>query len=89
MINIYNFILSKKYPFVIFQSINGNLNYKFLSQLDIDENDKVKLKEKWFETYSIWMFSFKVNIDNKKYISINLNSNGRIEYKNQFKKLIR
>ena len=77
-----NFIVTNDYPFLVYQSYNNNLNYKFIS----DTNNTI-IKKNWFNT-SPYGISFKIlldknNIDN--YISVNINDNGRIEYKNQFK----
>ena len=83
-----NFIVSETYPFVIYQSFDGNLNYKFFST--INKDDKELIKKKWFDT-APYGISFKIKtLDlEDKYISINLNENGRIEYKNQFKEINR
>ena len=52
--------------------------------------EKSVIKNQWLENVANYGISFKVKIDknksiNEKYISITLNENGRIEYKNQYK----
>ena len=77
-----NFVVTDKYPFLIYQSYNSELNYKFISNVK-----KNQINKNWFNT-SPYGISFKIIIDSKditKYISVNINENGRIEYKNQFK----
>ena len=82
-----NFITNDTYPFIQYQQADGNLVYKFNS--DNHEEDKNSILSKWFETapYGI-SFKIKVNLKNSssnKYISVNLNESGRVEYKIQFK----
>jgi hypothetical protein len=82
-----NFIVDGIYPFIQYQQSDGNLVYKFNSQNP--EQDKNAILNKWFETspYGI-SFKIKVNLKNSssnKYISVNMNENGRVEYKIQFK----
>ena len=81
-----NFIMDEKYPFIQFQTTDGKLIFKYYS-LD-NENDKDKIMTKWFEN-SPYGISFKIKINqkgsNNKYIAINLNENGRIDYKTQWK----
>jgi hypothetical protein len=82
-----NFTTTDIYPFIQFQQGDGNLVYKFNS--DNPEQDKNAILSKWFETapYGI-SFKIKVNLGKSatnKYISVNMNDNGRVEYKIQFK----
>ena len=82
-----NFLTTETYPFIQYQQADGNLVYKFNS--DNQEEDKNSILSKWFETapYGI-SFKIKVNLKNSssnKYISVNLNESGRVEYKIQFK----
>lgn len=82
-----NFIVNDTYPFIQYQQGDGNLVYKFNS--DNPEQDKSAIMSKWFETapYGI-SFKIKVNLKESsanKYISVNLNDSGRVEYKIQFK----
>ena len=82
-----NFIVTDIYPFIQFQQADGNLVYKFNS--GNPEQDKGAILSKWFETapYGI-SFKIKVNLkdsSSNKYISVNMNDSGRVEYKIQFK----
>ena len=79
-----------RYPFIQYQTSDGTIFFKF------KEDDIVRyLKDeyygdvisKWFEN-SPYGISFKIKITDKegdKFIAINLNENGRIEYKTQWK----
>jgi hypothetical protein len=82
-----NFLVTDIYPFIQYQQGDGNLVYKFNS--GNPEQDKNAILSKWFETapYGI-SFKIKVNLKDSstnKYISINMNDSGRVEYKIQFK----
>ena len=75
-----NFIVSEEYPFVQFQTPDSQLTYKFYTKTKkIDDMD---ILAKWFENapYGI-SFKIKMTEIENKYISINLNENGRMEYK--------
>ena len=78
-----NFIVSDKYPFIQYQSMDGMIVYKIYNEIN---NDKHDLYKKWFEN-APYGLSFKIDIsDNKstnkeKYLSITLHETGRIEYK--------
>jgi hypothetical protein len=68
-----NYILDNNYPYIQYQN-SDQVHYKF------DESkDNV---DKWFET-TTYGLSFKILLANEKdkYISVNFNENGRIEYK--------
>lgn len=84
------FVVNEKYPFVQYQTPDGNITYKF-NEREIE--DYVRDKEnknvlvKWFEN-APYGISFKVKIQDKtgvKFMAIGLNENGRIEYKTQWK----
>lgn len=84
------FIVDEKYPFVQYQTPDGNIAYK-LNEKQIAEHLKIKenrnILSKWFEN-APYGISFKVKTINKtgvKFIAIGLNENGRIEYKTQWK----
>ena len=82
-----NFIVDDTYPFLQFQTIDSKLIYKFYTHGT--ENDKNAILSKWFEN-SPYGISFKIRIQQKgdstnKYISVNLNENGQLEYKTQWK----
>jgi len=82
-----NFIPTEKYPFIQYQTQDGQIVFKHFS-LDI-ETDKENIIPKWFEN-SPYGISFKINVNQKggsdnKYIAISLNDNGRMDYKTQWK----
>jgi hypothetical protein len=81
------FIVDETYPFIEFLAPDSQIVFKFYS--DNKELDKETIMNKWFEN-APYGLSFKVKVNlkgdkNNKYISINLNENGRIEYKTQWK----
>jgi len=86
------FEVSEKYPFIQYQTPDGNIVYKFSENeinnyLQIKENSDVL--SKWFEN-APYGISFKVKIKDKsgeKFMAITLNENGRIEYKTQWKEV--
>lgn len=84
------FTVNEKYPFVQYQTPDGNIAYKF-NEKEIDkyskEKDNKNVLMKWFEN-APYGISFKVKIKDKtgdKFMAIGLNENGRIEYKTQWK----
>lgn len=78
------------YPFLQYQTADGTIFFKFKEReiynyLKRKENTEVL--SKWFEN-SPYGISFKVKINDKdgdRFTAINLNENGRIEYKTQWK----
>lgn len=88
---IYNrFILDDIYPFAQYQTADGNNVYKF-SEKHIAEyfgkKGNIDLLSKWFENtpYGISIKTRATDKTGEKFLSINLNENGRIEYKTQWK----
>jgi len=91
LFRIFNeFVPSDKYPFIQYQTSDGQIVFKYKEN---EINDFVKEKEnsellsKWFEN-APYGISFKVKISEKgieKFMAINLNEQGRIEYKTQWK----
>lgn len=82
-----NFITDDTYPFLQYQVLDGKLIFKF--DKHGNENDKNAILSKWFEN-APYGISFKIKVNQKgdssnKYISVNLNDNGQIEYKTQWK----
>jgi len=82
-----NFIMTKDYPFLQYQLLDGKMIYKF--DAHITEVDKTAIMSKWFEN-SPYGISFKIKAEQKggssnKYIALSLNENGRLEYKIQWK----
>ena len=83
-----NFITNDKYPFIQYQTQDSKLIFKLYTNIN---DEKTIINSKWFET-APYGISFKVKINelyndktNHKYISININDTGRIEYKTQWK----
>lgn len=75
-----NFVVSEEYPFIQFQTPDSQLTYKFYTKTKkIDDMD---ILAKWFEN-APYGISFKIKMSEleNKYISINLNENGRMEYR--------
>ena len=91
LFRIFNeFLVDDQYPFVQYQTPDGNISYKFgenqISQY-IKEKDNKNVLYKWFEN-APYGISFKVKINDRsgvKFMAIGLNENGRIEYKTQWK----
>ncbi len=84
------FKTSSQYPFIQYQTPDGQIIFKYqeeeiMNYLKIKENADVL--SKWFEN-APYGISFKVKIRERnvdKFMAINLNENGRIEYKTQWK----
>ncbi len=91
LFRIFNeFAPTNKYPFVQFQTSDGQIIFKYKED-DINsyvkDKDNSDLLSKWFEN-APYGISFKVKITEKgieKFMAINLNDQGRIEYKTQWK----
>jgi hypothetical protein len=77
-----SFIVNEEYPFVQYQTPDAQITYKFYEKSKTI-NDK-EILNKWFET-APYGISFKIRIDEDKYMSINFNENGRLEYKVTFR----
>lgn len=86
-----NFILNDKYPFIQWQTSDGSIIFKYYNKST--EKDKDAILAKWIQ-HAPYGISFKVktnikdlskNLSEFKYIAINLNENGRLEYKTQYK----
>ena len=73
-----SFIVSNEYPFIQYQTPDSQLTYKFYTKTK--KIDDQNILSKWFDN-APYGISFKIKITDDKYISINLNENGRIEYK--------
>jgi hypothetical protein len=84
------FILNGTYPFIQYQTTDGNIQYKLEEKSMIEyfsKNDHQDLLTKWFENapYGISIKTKAKDKSGDKFLSINLNENGRIEYKTQWK----
>ena len=73
-----SFIVSSEYPFIQYQTPDSQLTYKFYTKTK--KIDDQNILSKWFDN-APYGISFKIRVEDEKYISINLNENGRIEYK--------
>jgi len=73
-----NFLLTEKYPFIQYQTPDGQITYKFYTKTTNVENSEVL--SKWFENAPYGLKFIYLSEDNK-YIGINLHESGRIEYK--------
>ena len=73
-----NFIVNEEYPFIQYQTPDTQITYKFYEKSKTINDREILMK--WFES-SPYGLSFKINIDENKFMSINLNENGRLEYK--------
>jgi len=86
-----NFIVNEKYPFVQWHTSDGSIIFKYYN-IGIEKKKDIIIS-KWMQ-HTPYGLSFKVKTDIKdlsdnnleyKYISFNLNENGRLEYKTQYK----
>jgi hypothetical protein len=80
------FILTKKYPFVQYQTSTGQGVFKSLEN-DIFErknSEEMNIVSKWFEN-APYGISFKMRTANNRFMAISLNDVGRVEYKTQYK----
>lgn len=93
-INLYKifntFELSEKYPFIQYQTLDGNIIYKFSEKhlteyFSRKENNDVLTK--WFEnsTYGLNVKTKSMDSHGINFRSINLSENGKIDYKIQKK----
>lgn len=73
-----NFIVNKDYPFIQYQTPDSQITYKYYTKTKVIENNNILMK--WFDT-APYGISFKIRVTDDKYISINFNETGRIEYK--------
>ncbi len=84
------FEVTDKYPFIQYHTIDGQIIFKFDEKNIIEYSstkENTEVLAKWFET-APYGISFKVKIGEggiDKFMAINLNENGRIEYKTQWK----
>lgn len=93
-VNLYKifneFMVNEKYPFIQYQTNDGNKYCKFSEKQIMEYYGKKKnneILEKWFKT-TPYGISIKYKTTNKNgdiYVSITLHENGRVEYKSQWK----
>ena len=79
-----NFIVDEKYPFIQYQTPDSNLTYKFYKKTK--KIDSETILAKWFEN-APYGIGFRIKVDENKYVNVNLNENGKIEYKITWKEL--
>ena len=85
-----NFVVNNKYPFIQYQTPDGQLTYKIFT--NTEKTEDIADMNKWFEN-APYGISFKIKIDSKniktqdKYLSFNLHETGRIEYKITWKEV--
>ena len=91
LFRIFNeFMVNNQYPFVQYQTPDGQIIYKFDENVIYEyhqQKSNMDLLSKWFEN-APYGISFKVKVNekgNEKFMAINLNESGRIEYKTQWK----
>jgi len=91
LFRIFNeFIPTEQYPFIQYQKPDGQIIFKFQENEILDylkKKENMDVLGKWFEN-APYGISFKVKIFEKntdKFMAINLNESGRIEYKTQWK----
>lgn len=75
-----SFVMTEDFPFIQYQTPDSQLTYKFYTKTK--KIDDTEILSKWFEN-APYGISFKIKIKEieNKYVSINLNENGRLEYK--------
>jgi hypothetical protein len=84
------FIVSKNFPFILYQTIDGNVVYKFNEDEINDFMKKIENSDiitKWFENtpYGITI-KFKINDKfGERFMGITISESGRLEYKIVFK----
>jgi hypothetical protein len=80
------FIVNKDFPFVLYQTVDGNIVYKFHNEevtKYMQKPENVELLTKWFEN-TPYGISFKFPINDKfgeRFLGVTINENGRMEYK--------
>ena len=80
------FIVNKEFPFVLYQTIDGNIVYKFHDEevtKYMQKPENVDLLTKWFEN-TPYGITFKFPISDKfgeRFLGVTINENGRMEYK--------
>jgi len=93
-INLYDifdkFVNTEKYPFIQYLTADGQPTFKWNEQ-HIDEytnkKENINVLLKWFEN-APYGISFKVKIEEKnvtKFMAVNLNETGKMDYKTQWK----
>jgi hypothetical protein len=88
LFRIFNdFSTTERYPFVQYQMTDGQIIFKYYEDYMYEfskTKDNVDMITKWFEN-SPYGISFKVKLQDEKFMAINVNDIGKIEYKTQWK----
>ena len=80
------FIVNKDFPFVLYQTVDGNIVYKFHEDeinKYMQKPENVDLLTKWFEN-TPYGITFKFPIKDKfgeRFLGVTINDSGRMEYK--------
>ena len=88
--NIFNeFITTDKYPFILWQTLDGQVIYKYNTEsINTFNNNKNNLDilSKWFEAEK-YGISFKIKVAENTFMKIHLNELGRMEFQNQWQEV--
>jgi hypothetical protein len=88
LFRIFNdFIPTERYPFIQYQMADGQIIIKYFEEYMYEfskTKENIEMITKWYEN-SPYGISFKVKINENKYMPININDIGKIEYKTIFK----
>ena len=88
LFRIYNdFAPNERYPFIQYQVPDGQIIIKYYEEYMYEfskTKENIDMMTKWFEN-SPYGISFKVRLINDKFMAININEIGKIEYKTQWK----
>jgi hypothetical protein len=88
LFRIFNdFSPNDRYPFIQYQVPDGQIIFKYYDTYMYEftkTKENVEMITKWFEN-SPYGISFKVKLNNNKFMAININDIGKIEYKTQWK----
>jgi hypothetical protein len=88
LFRIFNdFTPTDRYPFIQYQMTDGQIIFKYFDDYMYEfskTKDNVDMITKWFEN-SPYGISFKVKLHDNKFMAINVNDIGKIEYKTQWK----
>jgi hypothetical protein len=80
------FTVSKEFPFVVYQTVDGNIVYKFHEDeinKYMQKPENTDLLTKWFEN-TPYGLTFKFPINDKfgeRFLSVTVSENGRLDYK--------
>jgi hypothetical protein len=88
LFRIFNdFVPTDRYPFIQYQMPDGQIIIKYFEKYMYEftkTKENIEMVSKWYEN-SPYGISFKVKLTETKYMPININDIGKIEYKTIFK----